>query len=859
MPVRHWLGAYSISVLDSVILFSVAMFGRHSAVLTSMHEGALRSLEFDRIVKAVQSFALTPLGAAQLTHLQPLTDTRRAQVALAATSECVRYVQANAPLPLQAPADLDRILTNLAVEGQPLEANQLRGLADFLSSVGAVRRALAQADDGPFPALRTVLEGCRAFEAEVSEVRAKTDEAGTVVDEASQALQTTRERLRKQRTRLRGTLDSYLRGKDTARHLQEQVITERGGRFVLVVKTEHRGAIPGIVHGSSGSGASLFLEPLSTVEINNDIVALGQDEAAEVRRILLTLANAFRKRALDLRHTLTAATEIDVIQARAAFSQLVDGVEPELVVDTRIELLQARHPLLIPAVRRRLAGDHGAEHPEPVPVDVRLIPPISVLVITGPNTGGKTVALKTAGLLTLMAQAGLHVPAAKGSRLSVVRTVFADIGDEQSIAASLSTFSGHMSNIVSMDRHLALPALLLLDEVGAGTDPVEGGALGVAIIEYFRARGALVVATTHDDVLKSYAATTSGVACASFGFDPDTFAPNYTLTYGAPGRSLALEIAARLGVSPSIIEAARNRRSARESQLADHLAKIDSDMRALEAERDKVEAGRKQLTADRIQLDTDLEKLCDQQDTVRRRLSESLDAHRRDARTEIDRIVDQFRLRASELGQAAAERSAAGGPALTTSEAGSLRAAARTALDETIDRAQESYEQDAPSAIAEHSPTAAPATPPPVGSHVTVHSLGLKGTVLAVHKAEAEVEVRGKRLHVQVTDLRLVAGGESAVPAGGRVTTQVVGSAEPLHDLNVIGCTVDEALSRTEKYLDQAVVHEQQELRVIHGHGKGELRRAIAALLGTHPQVAQFTAAKREHGGGGVTVIKLKD
>ena len=770
-------------------------------------------------------------------------------------------MQANAPLPLQAPADLDRILTNLAVEGQPLEVNQLRGLADFLSSVEAVRRALAQAVDGPFPALRTVLEGCRAFEEEVSEIRVKTDEAGTVVDDASSALQTTRDRLRKQRTRLRGMLDSYLRGTDTAKYLQEQVITERGGRFVLVVKTEHRGAISGIVHGSSGSGASLFLEPLSTVEINNDIVALEEDETAEVQRILLTLANAFRKRALDLRHTLTAATEIDVIQAMAAFSQLVDGVEPELVLDTRIELLQARHPLLIPAVRRRLgAGDHGAEHPQPVPVDVRLTPPISVLVITGPNTGGKTVALKTAGLLTLMAQAGLHVPAAQGSRLSVVRTVFADIGDEQSIAASLSTFSGHMSNIVSMDRHLTLPALLLLDEVGAGTDPVEGGALGAAIIEYFRERGALVVATTHNDMLKSYAATTSGVTCAGFGFDPETFAPNYKLTYGSPGRSLGLEIATRLGVSPSIIEAARNCRSARESQLADHLTKIDNDMRTLEAEREKAEAGRKQLTADRIQLDTDLEKLREQQDAVRQRLSEGLETHRRAARAEIDTIVDQLRVRASELEQTAAERSAAGGPALTTGEAGSLRAAARTALDEAVDRAQEEpYEQDAPPASAEHSPTAAPATPPPVGSRVTVRSLDLEGTVLALHNAEAEVEVRGKRLHVPVAGLHLVAGGGGAVPAGGRVTTQVERSAEPLHDLNVIGCTVDEALSRTEKYLDQAVVHEQQELHVIHGHGKGDLRRAIAALLEAHPQVARFTPAKREHGGGGVTVIELKD
>ena len=384
---------------------------------------ALRSLEFDRIVEAVRSFALTPLGEAQLATLQPLTEARSAQAALTATSECVTYLESNGPLALQGPSDLDRILTVLAVEGHAPEAGQLRGLADFLASVESVRRAIAQATGGPFPALQTVVESCRSFEKEVAEIRAKIDSTGTLVDEASLELRRIRDGLGRQQTRLRGTLDSYLRGKDTSRYLQEQIVTERGGRYVLVVKAEHRGAIPGIVHGSSGSGASLFLEPLSTVEINNDIVALEEDEAAETRRILLALADGLRKRALDLRHTLIAATEIDVIQARAGFSTLVDGIEPELAADPRIEFLQARHPLLIPAVRERLSTEGVSPDPdaEPVPVDVRVTPPTSALVVTGPNTGGKTVALKTAGLLALMAQAGLHVPAgeARGRRCSV--------------------------------------------------------------------------------------------------------------------------------------------------------------------------------------------------------------------------------------------------------------------------------------------------------------------------------------------------------------------------------------------------------------------------------------------------------
>ncbi len=427
----------------------------------------------------------------------------------------------------------------------------------------AIRRVAAS-----FPLLDQASAGAASFKGEIAQTRDKIDPSGEVLDHASPELKMIRERLRKQRTRLRGTLESYLRGKDTAKYLQDQVVTERNGRYVLVVKTEHRSGIPGIVHGASTSGASLFLEPLSTVEINNDIVALEEQEAEEVRRILLALTDAFRTRAADLYRTIEAATELDVRQARARYSQSIDASEPKLSADGAFELQAARHPLL----------------KQPVPVTIKILPPATVLLITGPNTGGKTVALKTAGLLALMAQAGLRIPAADGSRVPVFRSMFADIGDEQSIEASLSTFSGHVTNLASMDHHLVVPALVLLDEVGSGTDPVEGGALGVAVVDHFRKRGSTVMATSHYDALKTYASTTDGVVSAAFGFDAETFAPTYQLIYGSPGRSLALEIAARLGLNASIIAAARQNLSAREVQLAEHLAKIDRDMRALEHE-----------------------------------------------------------------------------------------------------------------------------------------------------------------------------------------------------------------------------------------------------------------------------------
>ena len=335
-----------------------------------MTEETLRLLEFDRIVEAVRSFAQTPLGEEKLDTLHPLTDPESVQDALAQTTEGVRYLKADNRFSLQATAEIDKALTALAVEGRALEPKQLLAIVELLTSVAAVRRAIAQASGGPFPSLQTVLDGCQSFEREISQIVKKLDPAYGVLDDASKQLKGIRDRLRRQRDRLRGVLNSYLKNKETSQHLQEQVITERNGRYVLVLKSEHKHSIPGIVHASSGSGASLFLEPLSTVDINNEIVAIEQTEQVEIQRILLELANNLRKRAVDLRATLTAAAEIDVIQARSAFSLLLDGVEPSLCSASQIKYLKARHPLLIPEVQARLQPIDRKPAGKPVPNDV---------------------------------------------------------------------------------------------------------------------------------------------------------------------------------------------------------------------------------------------------------------------------------------------------------------------------------------------------------------------------------------------------------------------------------------------------------------------------------------------------------
>jgi len=847
-----------------------------------MHPGALHALEFEQVVGALRSFALTPLGAARLKGLRPHTDARRVAQLLAATTEGVRYLADNGTVSLQGSPDLDATLSALAIEGRALEPQRLQGLADFLESVEQTRAAIRKAP-GQLPLLHALTEGSSTFRGEIADVREKIDPAGEVVDQASPELRSIRDRLRRHRSRLRSTLESFLRGKETSKYLQEQIVTDRNGRYVLVVRAEHRAAIPGIIHGSSSSGASLYLEPLSTVEVNNEIVALEEHEAAEVRRVLLALSDAFRRRAAELQRMVELATELDVIQAKARFSKLVGGVEPALSADGAFELRAARHPLLIEALVARLgrseaegaqpangtsAAENGApadrepvpeagrrrHEPEPVPVDLVLTPPASVLVITGPNTGGKTVALKTAGLLALMAQAGLHVPAAPGSRLPVFRSIFADIGDEQSIAASLSTFSWHVANIVSTDRSLALPALVLFDEIGAGTDPAEGGALGMAVVDHFRARGALVIATTHSDALKSYASTTAGVVSAAFGFDADTFAPTYRLAYGSPGRSLALEIAGRLGVNPSILDAARQNLTEREAQLAEHLAKMDQDLRALEHERRLVAREHQMLGDAEGRIRVREEALRQREDAAKRRLDEQLDDRMRQARREIDRIIDELRRRTDELAEQAERRALKHQAVVSTGDTGSARADARAAVDAVIEQVRHAGGDAAPAQL----PQAAGARPV-VGDRVAVPGLGLEGTVAAIHDHEGEVDVQGKRVRAKLTDLRVMARTSSPAQARVSVNVQVQSRDQLSGDLNVIGCTVEEALTRAARFLDDVLLTEQRTVRIIHGYGTGQLRRAFAQYLQSHPLVVRFDAAPPEQGGGGVTVVELKE
>ncbi len=479
-------------------------------------------------------------------------------------------------------------------------------------------------------------------------------------------------------------------------------------------------------------------------------------------------------------------------------------------------------------------------------------------MISGPNTGGKTVALKAFGLLALMAQAGLLIPVEPGSQFTPFRSIFADIGDDQSIAASLSTFSARIANLVEMDRALELPALVLLDEVGSGTDPIEGGALGTAVIEHFRRRGALVVATTHDESLKSYAATTGGVSTAGFGFNPDTYAPTYKLNYGAPGRSLALEIAERLGMSADVIEDARARRSGRESQLAAHLAQVDQQLAVLDQARAQANQERAALTADRQRVLEREARLAEREAVLKRRLDDRLNEKLREARTEVDRIVGQLKQKADALADRGAARDAARTTAVSTGEVGALRAEARTALSAIGAEIGETDAEAAPALEA----------PPSVGQKVFVSPFGTEGIVRGVSGDRVDVEVRGKRTRVSPGDLRATRPADAARRPGdatargaraSAVAAPARASSAATRELMVIGATVDEAIARAEKFLDDALLADERRLRVVHGHGTGRLREGLTKFFRAHPLVATVAPADEKEGGGGATIVELRD
>jgi len=797
-------------------------------------------LEFDRIRALVAQRAGSAQGRIRLEDLQPATDPTAVREALARTGEARRLLQALGREPYHDLPDPAGALAGARVEGAHLEPGALLDLASFIEGGVEIVRRVSRNDDTP--RLARLASGARDTSEVATALRRALLPTGEVADGASPKLAETRRALVRLRAQLTTVMEGYLNTRETERLLQDKVITTRNDRYVLLLKADNKGQLPGIVHGSSGTGASLFVEPLPAVELNNDIVSLRDEERREVVRILQDLTARAGDRSVDLEEMAAILGELDAAQAMALVANDMDAHAPEIVHadDGRLELQDSRHPLLMPGVAERLGIARDAE---PVPVSLQAGESEPVLVISGPNTGGKTVALKTVGLFALMAQSGLHIPAAPGSRMPVFRSIYADIGDDQSIAENLSTFSAHLATIVEMTRDLQRPALVLLDEVGAGTDPTEGGALGVAIVDHFRQRGAMVLATTHHGLMKAYAQSTPGVACASFGYDPETWEPTYRLTLGAPGRSLALEMAERLGLPKDIVADARARREKKEQQAEDLLSRLEKDRAELEKESARITSARQEAEAARERAEGEAREIASKKRREVERFAREL---KRRGREQEEHAAEAIRDAVARL--EAAERAAKAAPRLRTEALKAVRASREEILkdpDLGLPPAEESS-----------------GAPLEVGARVRWKGLGITGQVLALHgDNEAEVAAQGKRLRVPRSELEVL---ESRPPSRGVAAVAVSRASSSSRgpvpaEINLIGMTVDEALPRVDKLLDDAALSERREIRVVHGFGAGRLKKAVAGLLDGHPHVASWRMGQITEGGGGATIVELKD
>lgn len=800
-----------------------------------MNQNSHRTLEFEAIRAWLLTYAGSPMGRSRVEALAPETEPTEVRRRLHATSEARLVLETCGRQAYHDLPDVRALLPKSRWRGFGLEPRELLDIASFAQGATEVGQSLARATATGIAARAARIAD---FVPVAAAIRRSVLPSGEIADDASPRLGEIRRQLLRMRAQLQSLMESFVHGKDADRLLQEKLVTTRNDRYVLLIKAEQRGAVPGIIHGRSGSGASVFVEPLPAVDLNNDIVSLQDEERAEIARILEQLTLAVGARHDELTIAIEVIGELDALQAAACASVEVDGVAPEIATDRRLHLRRARHPLLINAVNDRL-GRPRRSGKEAVPIEVALEASAPVLVISGPNTGGKTVALKTVGLLSLMAQAGLHIPAAPGTVLPIFRRIYADIGDDQSIAGNLSTFSAHLATIQEMTRDLRGPVLVLLDEVGAGTDPTEGGALGVAIVDYFRRQGAMVLATTHHGLMKAYSQATPDVASASFGYDPETFAPTYALRLGEAGRSLALEIAERLGLPPEIVEDARAR-------LGDKEAQVEALARKLEAERAEL-ASREQALGER---ERELANAIEQE-------AQATQAHEAERRRAADAFAADLKRRSEQMARQAADAIREVVQRLETSRRSATAegSRARTRAVESIRAAQDE-------ALANVGTTAVAAErasrPPLAGDRVRVGGLSIVGEVVAVHGDELELLVSGKRMRTPVHAVTVVQGGAK------RVETSAVFVSRSHDDrttaeINVVGLRVDEAIPLVDKRLDEAALNDVREVRVIHGFGQGTLRRAVGELLSGHPHVAAFHVGGEHDGGGGVTVVELKD
>lgn len=819
-----------------------------------MNEQSFTTLEYGALRELLRRGAQTEMGRSRVDALVPFDDLGELRHALTALSECVELRRKGASWSFTELADPREALALLRIEGatlEPLTILQLGRLCEQAQNARAV--ILAERDSTP-----VLWEMVEALPRELNSLAARISNkilpSGELDDRASPELGRIRADINRLRSQITHQLESLMRRSEAA--IQDELVTLRNDRFVIPVKADHRGRVKGVAHGFSSSGATAFIEPLETIESNNELQSLRETEEREIARILFTLTEELRRELPAIERAAQAVAELDFINAKAAFHRRFNCAVPEINEGDLLELEEARHPLLEENLRA-----HGRNV---VPVSFSLDTTHPVMVISGANAGGKTVVLKTAGLTALMALSGIPVPARRAS-VPFYASVLADIGDHQSLAANLSTFTSHVANIARMMEVCEHPALVLMDEVGTGTDPEEGSALGVAVVDHFRrACGAHVLATTHYGGLKMYAANEDTVQNASVEFDEKTLQPTYRLLVGVAGSSSGLEIARRFGFSEVIVERARERVSASSRDAAEYLHRIKRESEEAESLRRALEEEREAVAEKYASLDAEAARReRERQQTFERELLEAIEDFERrsqemaskiEDRVERARVEREAQRRASELKREAARAAAAGTESTQPRGVRVVRDGHLVAVKPVVD--------EEPKTVSH------PSRPIKKGDQVRLKSFGSIGIVDKLSGDDAEVRVKSLRFREKLSNLELVeALPEQPLPAGRGARLKVSKGTEvhlraPVEDasaeINLIGRTTDEAVDATDKFLDEAYMHSMSHVRIIHGHGTGALRRAIADFLRNHPHVERYGQAPPDQGGAGATVVELK-
>lgn len=793
-----------------------------------MNQKALETLEYKKIIAQLKREMGSATSAKLADELTPLTSEKIIKEELRSTTEAVDLIVRKGPLPTGGLYDIREALL-LAKKGGSLTMRQLLEVQNVL---GISSEVVAFMHDDALPELKYIGEMVdlivefTALEKEISRCILTEDE---MADNASPKLKDIRRSIHQQNQAIKNKLSRIITSSSNKTYLQDAIVTMRDGRYVIPVKQEYRSFFPGMVHDQSKGGATLFIEPQGVVELNNKLRELEVEEQLEIARILAELSSRVAEHYREIRSNLDLLIKLDFIMAKGKLSCKMHASEPKIDADGELRLISARHPLI--------------EYKKAVPVDIRIGGDYRTLIITGPNTGGKTVSLKTAGLLVMMAQSGLHIPASHASTLPIFGEVFADIGDEQSIEQSLSTFSSHMKNIVSIIDKASYDSLVLVDELGAGTDPTEGAALAIAILERFYDSGALTMATTHYNELKKYALATSGVENAAMEFDVETLTPTYRLLIGVPGKSNAFEISKKLGLSESVIERASEHIKHGDMEFENVISSIEDDKR-------KAAADRLDAESMRAEIEERLKKLEEKEKAISEKRADIIAEAKREAREllrETKSAVKDVQKDLRRLQKSGAH---------TNLNTGALEKSRRK-INEAEDLVSEKVVKQVNS-----EPVSADTLK--IGDRVKLLTIGQNGTILSLpdEKGNLMINIGALKVKARLQDLMLINEGKDRKPQakssskyGSLLRSK---SSSVSASLNVMGKNLEDALADVEKYLDDVYMAGLDMVSIIHGRGGGILKDGIRQMLKRKKYVDSYGAASYNDGGEGVTIVRMK-